>query len=385
MPLKRRILLLALVLAAMLAGTGWAETLLVTSDLHLTDDHAAHDPALTAVSEATADCDVLLVLGDSTNNAHEEEYAYVLAFLQSVRDAGREVYAIPGNHDLTSSIHPVEFSALYGDYGWDCAFSRDDASASCAVMTWAGTCLLLLDTNAYTDHNTVEPLGGIADGTLRWLEGVLAALPEGTPVVACGHHPILPEDTRSYTVNAGRLADALRRGGVRVYLCGHDHGFAAVNVDGLQQITVGQPHAAPGWAGRLTVSSDNMDWQVVSLYGEGDPFWQAMEAASDGLGESLGRGFLKGSSFEDDADAIRWFAECFHGIVHSGLTEETCGRLLADPAAQKWREVENRTVVKRWMFGILENCPQDVHHIQITGSRQQGTEAVRTNLIVGTP
>lgn len=367
MPLKRWLLLIV-ALAAMLVGTGRAEVLLVTSDLHLTDDHAAHDPALAAVSNAAADCDVLLVLGDSTNNAHDEEHAYVLEFLQSVRDMGKEVFAIPGNHDLTPSIHPADFVALYGDYGWDRAFSRDDALADCAVMTEGGTCLLLLDTNAYTDHNTVAPLGGIADGTLRWLEGVLDSLPPGTPVIACGHHPILPAESRSDTTNAGRLADVLRLGGVRVYLCGHDHGFAAVNVDGLQQITVGQPHAAPGWAGTLTVSSGSMDWQVVPLYSADDPLWQAMEAASDELGESLGRSFLKDSPYAEDADAIQWFAECFHGIVHSSLTEETCARLLADPAAQKWREVENRTVVKRWMFGVLENCPQDVLQIGICGA-----------------
>ena len=355
---KLRVLVIALLLAVM--GTGLAETLLVTSDLHLTADRAAHEPALDALR--AVDCDAALVLGDSTNNAHDEEHAYVLEFLQSLT---RTAFVVPGNHDLAARFLQADFASLYRAYGWDASFSRDAASASYAVMTAGGTCLLMLDTNAVNSFGNVAALGGIDETTCAWITETLSALPEGTPVVACGHHPILPENRYTPTPGAEMLAETLRNGGVRLYLCGHDHGFAAVNVDGLQQITVGQPHAYPGWAGKLDVSQEGFHWQVFSLYAEDDPYWQRTAANSEKMARDIAVSMLKDTIYEGNEAAIQWFVTAFDGISTSSLTEEYCQQLLADPAADIWRRIETRTVVKRWLFGVLENCPQSAIDIWI--------------------
>ena len=359
MGMKYRMTMGIVLMIVLLLGTALSETFLVTSDLHLTEDRAAHDPALDAVTAMAAGYDGVLVLGDSANNAHDEEHAYVLEFLGAL---GRPAYVVPGNHDITRVLHPIDFVELYAEYGWGAAFSRDDASASCAVTTAGGTCLLLIDTNAYTDLESVAPLGGIPDATVEWVASVLDALPPGTPVVACGHHPILPPESRD-TPNAGKLAEALRQGGAKVYLCGHDHGFAAVNIDGLQQITVGQPHAYPGWAGALTVDGDGFHWRVVELYADDDPVWLALEENAAALGVGIGRGVLTDTPFEGDEAAAQWFAEAFGMLQRSELTPEACERLLSDPAADTWRAITTKTIIRDWMFGILEQCPQDVREI----------------------
>lgn len=348
--MKKAVLMLALLLCALAR----AETFLVTSDLHLTEDRAAHRATLAALRAAARQADAVLLLGDSTNNAHDGEHACVLEFLAAL---DRPAYVIPGNHDITLALS--DFIDLYADYGWNGAFSRDEASASCAVMTAKGTCLLLLDTNDRPGY--VAPLGGISQATVDWAARTLAALPAGTPVVACGHHPILPEERELRTPGADGLAGALKD--VKLYLCGHDHGFAAVAAGGLQQITVGQPQAWPGWAGLLTVAADGLHWQVIELYDV--PTRQTMQDQARELARGMARGTLAGTVHEGDEEAVQWFAEAFDRLMTSRLTEEGCREMLKSPAARKWREVETRTVVKKWIFGILENCPQDVRRIDL--------------------
>jgi len=348
----------AAVLGALLlvfgCARGFAETFLITSDLHLTEDSAAHEAALEALRSASEGADAVILLGDSVNNARPEEHARVTAFLASL-DA--PCYVIPGNHDVTTDISA--FTELYADFGWNDAFSRDGGSASCAVITAGGACLLLLDTNDVTGG--VAPLGGISEATCAWVSETLAALPEGTPVIACGHHPLLPAERQARTPGAQALVAALQ--GVKLYLCGHDHGFATVRARGLQQITTGQPHAYPGWAGLLEVDPDGFHWRVVPLYD--DETQQAMRAETLTLADSMARGTLKGTPFEDDEEAIRWFTEAFDAAMSSRLDEETCRAMLDRPAAQKWRMVETKTVVKSWILGLLEGCPQDVRQIDI--------------------
>ena len=233
-----------------------AETFLVTSDLHLTKDIEKHGAVLAALRHAAEDVDAVLFLGDSTNNAHEEEHANMIDFLDSLP---KPAYVIPGNHDITLNL--PEFIDRYADYGWNEAFSRDEETASCAVFTKEGTCLLLLDTNQITGY--VAALGGISDSTCAWVSKTLSSLPKDTPVIAYGHHPILPQSRWERTPGAGQLVKALQ--GVKLYLCGHDHGFAGVKIGELQQITVGQPQVFPGWARILKVTGEDFHWEVLPL------------------------------------------------------------------------------------------------------------------------
>ncbi|MBQ6374742.1 MAG: metallophosphoesterase [Clostridia bacterium] len=332
-----------------------AERILVTSDLHLTDDMAAHEATLKALQKAAEGVDGVIILGDSTNNAHGKEHANALTSLGGL---GRPAYVIPGNHDVRRD-HPASFIGMYTAYGWGGAYSRDADSASCAILTDGGTCLLLLDTNDTSDG--VAALGGISAKTCAWVAETIASLPEHTRIVACGHHPILPEARWEKTPGADRLVDALR--GVKLYLCGHDHGFAATAAYGIQQITVGQPQAYPGWAGLLEVGSGTFRWRVLPLYDADTQ--SAMRERSRQTGLRMGLSLMKGSPYEGDDDMIRWFTDAFDAIMSSDLTEDRCERMLADPAAHRWRRVETKTVVMKWLFGILEQCPQDVREIVI--------------------
>ena len=362
--MPRRVLICLLALLACLRAAG-AETILVISDTHFTGEAQARAAVTGAVQRAAETRGVLLLLGDNTNNSRPEEHEAVLAFARSAAGGGTQVLLLPGNHDYTRHWGPAEFAAQYGAYGAEQAFSRDAATAGCAVMTGDGTCLLLLDTNARDANGMVLPDGGVTRETLAWAESVLDALPPGTPVIACGHHPILPASRGARTPGAGALADALRAHGVRLYLCGHDHGFATVEERGLRQITVGQPQGWPGWAGEVERTEDGFLWRTECVYEPSSPVFQRLRNSAEALARQMAAGTLASTAFAEDEGAIRWFCEAFMHHAGGTLTPEICARLLADENCAKWREIETRTVVRDWILGLLENCPEDVRSIRI--------------------
>ncbi len=373
---KRLLILFVLLLTAVLmtAADGRAESFLIISDLHLSKGQE-HEAARKAVIQAAREKDAVLMLGDNTNNAHAEEHALVLKWAKEIRQqTGAEVYIIPGNHDYRPHFGPDEFSLQYRSYGWGQSFSRDYVSASYAVMTENGTCLLMMDTNQPDRGQSAMPYGGIWDSTLEWVREVLASLPDGTPVLACGHHPILPQERNDRTPGAYALSQILRAYGVGLYLCGHDHGFATVEAENLHQITVGQPQAFPGRAGIVKQEQDGFLWQTEALYDEQSPDFLRLQEDTYSLGRRMGRGTLAATQYAEDEAAAEWFASAFMLFAGGEMTPEKNAGLLADENCQKWRRIETRTVVKDWILNLLENPPADVRHIIIPSSRKHPME-----------
>ena len=370
---KTIVLFISSLLALCLAGACPApctaageESILVVSDTHLTGEAQAHADMAEAVIRAAHGMDAVLLLGDNTNNTRAGEHAVVLQWAQDIeRETGAKVFIIPGNHDYSVNMGAAEFRAQYSAYGWDRAFSRDDATASCAVLTEGGTCLLLLDTNQFDGARSVRSDGGIAAGTLKWLREVLKTLPDGTPVIACGHHPILPPERNGRTPGSAALSQVLQDYGVGLYLCGHDHGFATVRQDHLRQITVGQPQAYPGWAGVVQKGPGGFVWHTQLIYDPRSPVYVNLLENARSLGRRMAQGTLAATPYADDSGAIEWFATAFMAYADSEMTPEGNAALLADENCRKWREAETPTVVKKWILGLLENCPEDIRHIAI--------------------
>ena len=92
---------------------------------------------------------------------------------------------------------------------------------------------------------------------------------------------------------------------------------------------------------------------------------QNMRNGMQTLAEGMARGTLVGTVHEGDEAAVQWFAEALELWLTSRLDDDACKRLLSEPGAEKWREIETKTVVKRWIFGLLEGGIQDVRAIDI--------------------
>jgi len=336
------------------------ETFLAVADLHLSGDGQGRRTAAEAVAAAAADADCVLVLGDSANNGRDGEHRLAMDFARLITErSGAPVLFIPGNHDYTRTLLSGDFALAYGAFGPDDAFSRDAATASFALFK-GETCLIMLDTNGFDGAGNVLPDGGIASETLSWVRAVLDGLAPGTPVVACGHHPILPAARDARTPGASALADILRAYAVPIYLCGHDHGFHTVSEGGLTQVTVGQPHAYPGWAGLLTVGRDGDRFEACSLYPDSSDYFTALRSQAQDLARRMGEGTLRGTLYEGDPGAVDWFSGAFFEYLSGTLTQDKCRALLANENCAKWRQIETRTVVRDWIIGLLEDPPQDV-------------------------
>ena len=374
-PLRRKtILLLALLFCAALARAALceSESFLALSDTHLSIGRLRPASMLDAVIQAAHGRDVVLMAGDNTDNAHPEEHALVLQWAAEIEQrTGAEVYILPGNHDYGAYCGPDGFAAAYGAYGRAGAFSRDSAAAGCAVMTRKGTCLLLLDTNQPDTDRTFLPDGGIGERTLDWVRRVLEDLPDGTPVIACGHHPILPKERDARTPGAEALSRVLRAYGVGVYLCGHDHGFATVEQNGLRQMTLGQPQAYPGWCGILERDENGLRWHTEQIYVDSSPAFRQIRETAYTLGRDMARGTLESTPYAGDEDAVEWFAEVFMLASGGRMTPEDRARLLADKSCRTWRRLETRTVVKDWILNLLENPPEDVKQVSLPPSRKR--------------
>ena len=352
-------------------ASGRAEKFLVISDTHSTKESRDDDTMQEAVVRAAEGTDVVLLLGDNTNNAHPEEHNLVLQWTREIRQrTGAEVYILPGNHDYRPLFGPNEFAAWYRSCGWGQAFSRDIATAGYAVMTESGTCLIMLDTNDFGQTHATLPYGGIAQSTLSWVQDVLAALPDGTPVLVCGHHAVLPAERDELTPGAHALSLLLRSYGAGVYLCGHDHGFATAEQEGLRQITVGPPWAYPCWAGIVELDQGSFRWHTQRIYDEQSPVLLRLRDDAYSLGRRMAEGTLEPTPYSGDQDAVEWFASAYMLLADGNMTPEKSARLLADENCRKWCQVETRTVVKDWILGLLENPPEDVKHLDLPASQK---------------
>ena len=189
---KLRMLIAVLTLLLCPAVFADAESLLIVSDLHLTAS-GDHDAMLDAICSKAPGHDAVLLLGDAANSGRPAEHQRFRAFLERLRAEGQpQVFVLPGNHDLSSGFSALDFAVYYDDYGYAQAFSRDASTASYAVRTAGGVCLLMLDTNGYDEQAQAAYHGRVHPSTLGWLEEVLSGLPEDMPLVVCGHYPILP-------------------------------------------------------------------------------------------------------------------------------------------------------------------------------------------------
>jgi 3',5'-cyclic AMP phosphodiesterase CpdA len=76
----------------------------MTRLIHLSDLHfGAHDPRLVEAVEDRVhetEPDLVIVSGDLTQRARTEQFQEACRFLERLREAGHEVLAVPGNHDV---------------------------------------------------------------------------------------------------------------------------------------------------------------------------------------------------------------------------------------------------------------------------------------------
>ena len=184
--------------------------------------------------------DVLLLLGDITNQGKHSQHEALIDKLRRAEEEGAAVYVLPGNHDI-GEVGAAEFAALYADFGYGEALSRDGESLSYSVLL-GDVLLLLLDTNGYSGHRDTAFL---TDGTLGWMEEQLSrARDMGWQVLCAGHYPLLTSNSTPFS-GKEKAVSLLESYGAPLYLCGHLHKRCVTLGESLTELVVDQAIAYP--------------------------------------------------------------------------------------------------------------------------------------------
>lgn len=153
------------------------------------------------------DIDVVFVPGDLTKDGEMASHLRVAKQLRRLEESGKRVYVIPGNHDVRNphaaryfstypytepvpSVTPGEFAAIYKDFGYGEAMSRDPNSLSYAVLAGPKLVLIAMDSCRYDENVDHPATGGLfPPETYEWItSSIRRARENGFTVFGMMHH-----------------------------------------------------------------------------------------------------------------------------------------------------------------------------------------------------
>jgi 3',5'-cyclic AMP phosphodiesterase CpdA len=188
------------------------------SDLHF----GAHDERLVAAVRERVDRekpDLVVISGDFTQRARTEQFEQACTFLGQLRDAGHEVMAIPGNHDIPLYDVLRRFLSPLTRY------KRFVDDTLCPYHELPGVAVLGINTaRSFTFSD-----GRISHEQIEHIRETFARTAPDTFRVLVTHHPLFalpvgdgPELGKA--VGRHELAlDAVGDAGVDMLLAGHNH------------------------------------------------------------------------------------------------------------------------------------------------------------------
>lgn len=220
--------------------------------------------------------DFLLLTGDLTFIGARASHVALAQRLAVLSEAGIQVLAVPGNHDICSgtyifpegepveapSITAQEFREIYAGCGYSGGISYDKNSLSYVYDTGKGAWIFMLDTN----FRYGTGLGELSDDTMDWLKAQLKRCRRaGAYPLVAGHHNLAlhnPLFNFGYVVsNRSDISALIKRYGGDLYLSGHLHTQHIAREEGLTDIVGGSLAVYPHRYGQLTL--DGGQWEYL--------------------------------------------------------------------------------------------------------------------------
>jgi 3',5'-cyclic AMP phosphodiesterase CpdA len=189
--------------------------------IHLSDLHfGAHDPRLVEgverkVKEAAPD--LVVISGDFTQRARTEQFQDACRFLERLRDAGHEVLAVPGNHDVPLYDVVRRFLSPLTRY------MRYIDDTLCPLQEIPGATVLGIN----TARSLTFKDGRISEEQMTFIRQTFDRTdPQATRILVT-HHPLVAlqvGEGMTPAVGRSELAlDAIGDAGVDMLLAGHNH------------------------------------------------------------------------------------------------------------------------------------------------------------------
>jgi 3',5'-cyclic AMP phosphodiesterase CpdA len=191
--------------------------------IHLSDLHfGAHEPRLVnAVAERIDEekPDLVVISGDFTQRARTEQFKLACEFLDRLREAGHDVLAVPGNHDVPLYDVFRRFLSPLTRY------KRYIDDTLCPVHELAGVTVVGINTARSLTFSD----GRINEEQMRFIRETFGRTNANSLRVLVTHHPLfaLPVgETGEVKRAVGRnelALDAAAESGVDMLLAGHHH------------------------------------------------------------------------------------------------------------------------------------------------------------------
>ena len=189
--------------------------------IHLSDLHfGAHDPEIVEAIEARVNAiqpDLVVISGDLTQRARTEQFQEACEFLGRLRDAGHDVLAVPGNHDvplydvLRRFLSPLTRYMRYID------------DSLCPLQELSGTTVLGIN----TARSLTFKDGRISTEQIQFIRDTFGRTDPNSTRILVTHHPLfaLPvgEDVAPAVGRSELALDAIAEAGVDMLLAGHHH------------------------------------------------------------------------------------------------------------------------------------------------------------------
>ncbi len=195
--------------------------------IHLSDLHfGAHDPRLVdAVEQRVHEekPDLVVISGDFTQRARTDQFKDACRFLERLRDAGHDVLAVPGNHDVPLYDVLRRFLSPLTRYR---RFIDDEL---CPFHEVPGAAVLGIN----TARSLTFKDGRISHEQMEFIRGTFAKTDPKTMRILVTHHPLFalpvgdgPELGKAIGRQEHAL-DAAADAGVDMMLAGHNHRASA--------------------------------------------------------------------------------------------------------------------------------------------------------------
>lgn len=176
----------------------------------------------------TNESDCVILPGDLADRGLiEEAEAFAKMLREFEATYKKQVYVVPGNHDLLKEISVAKFREIFAEFGYDEAIVKHDKTASYVVDLANDYILIAIDscTPGAGKH-------GINAELVSWLtQQCNKAKADGKKMFAMMHHNLLEHFILGSTIHSGGVvgtkvegfADALAKGGVKYIFTGHTH------------------------------------------------------------------------------------------------------------------------------------------------------------------
>ena len=284
---------------------------------------------------AEADIDYVFISGDLTDNNGEASVDAFSAILADFEErTGKEVFVVPGNHDLNMGANPddhLRFREKYYRFGWDVALAVDEATSSYTADLKDDYRLLAINSNKADGGGYITP------ELLSWIEvQAKQARSDGKKLIAMMHHHLLEHFTMEQRIdgfyiidNYKEVSEKFAEWNIRVTFTGHLHWGDIAEYQGkntIYDVTTFSLATYPLRYRDVTFEPDSIELKsrtidkldvsnIVDGYSdeqkemiENDPVAYAKGAQNDSLIESYIGRFVKADSLVDmlglEADSV---------------------------------------------------------------------------------